>query len=112
MARFLIKLVISVCVIALCSQIGRKVPTLAGLVAVMPLTGLIVLVWLYVDNPGNFDLMTRYCKGALWGIVPSILFFLMAFGCFRKHLSLWIVLSASFAIWLIAAAIHQLLLHK
>jgi len=70
--RFLIKLSISVCIIVLCTQIGRKLPTLA----------------------------------------PSILFFLVAFACFRKHLSLWIVLSASFAVWLIAAVIHQLLLNK
>ncbi|MFB0524594.1 MAG: DUF3147 family protein, partial [Phycisphaerae bacterium] len=77
--RFLIKLLISVCVIVLCTQIGRKQPTLAGLIAVMPLTGLIVLVWLYVDNPGNFTLMTDYSKGALWGICPSVLFFLAAF---------------------------------
>ena len=110
--RFAIKLLISVCVIALCAQIGRKLPTLAGLIAVMPLTGLIVLVWLYMDNPGKFELVTDYCKGALWGILPSILFFLVAFICFRKRLSLWIVLCASFAVWLVAAFIHQLLLSK
>ena len=110
--RFVIKLLISVCVIAICTQIGRKLPTLAGLIAVMPLTGLIVLVWLYLDNPGNFNLITDYSKGALWGILPSILFFLAAFICFRKHLPLWIVLCASFAVWLIAAFIHQWLLNK
>ncbi len=110
--RFVIKLLISVCVIVFCTQIGRKLPTLAGLIAVMPLTGLIVLIWLYLDNPGNFNLMTDYIKGALWGILPSILFFSMVFICFRKHLPLWIVLCASFAIWLIAAFIHQWLLHK
>ena len=87
-------------------------PTLAGLIAVMPLTGLIVLVWLYLDNPGNSNLMTDYTKGALWGIIPSILFFLVAFMCFRKQLSLWIVLCAGFAVWLVAAFIHQLLLNK
>ncbi len=108
--RFVIKLLISVCVIAFCAGIGRKLPTLAGLIAVMPLTGLIVLVWLYLDNPGNFNLMTEYTKGALWGIVPSTLFFLVAFICFHRRLSLWIVLCASFAVWLIAAYIHQLLL--
>ena len=108
--RFAIKLLISVCVIAFCVGIGRKLPTLAGLIAVMPLTGLIVLVWLYRDNPGNFNLMTEYTKGALWGIVPSVLFFLVAFICFHKRLSLPIVLCASFAVWLIAAAVHQLLL--
>ncbi len=110
--RFVIKLLISVCVIALCAGIGRKLPTLAGLIAVMPLTGLIVLVWLYRENPGNFNLMTEYTKGALWGIVPSVLFFLVAFVCFRRHLPLWIVLCASFAVWLIGAFIHQWLLGK
>jgi len=74
--RFVIKLLVSICVIVLCTQIGRRLPTLAGLIAVMPLTGLIVLIWLCLDNPGNFNVMTDYSKGALWGIVPSILFFL------------------------------------
>ena len=107
-----IKLLISVSIIVFCTQIGRKLPTLAGLIAVMPLTGLIVLVWLYQDKPDNFNLMTEYTKGALWGILPSILFFLTAFMCFRKHLSLWIVLCASFTVWLIAAFTHQWLLYK
>ena len=110
--RFLIKLLVSICIIVLCTQIGRKLPTLAGLIAVMPLTGFIVLVWLYLDRPEDFALMTDYTKGALWGILPSILFFLAAFICFRKQLSLWIVVCASFAVWLVAAFIHQWLLHK
>jgi len=63
--RSAIKLLVSVCVIVLCTQLGRKAPTMAGLIAVMPLTGLIILVWLYLDNPGNLDLMTSYTKGAL-----------------------------------------------
>jgi len=110
--RFVIKLLVSVCVIVFCTWIGQKRATLAGLIAVMPLTGLIVLVWLYLDYPGDFDRMTDYTKGALWGIVPSILFFLVAFICFRKHLSLWLVLCAGFAVWFVAAFIHQWLLKK
>jgi len=108
--RFVIKLFISLCIIAFCAGVGRRLPTLAGLIAVMPLTGLVVLIWLSQDNPGDFNLMTEYTKGALWGIVPSVLFFLVAFLCFHKKLSLWIVLCASFAVWLVAAFIHQLLL--
>ncbi len=108
--RFIIKLFVSLCIITLCTQIGRKLPTLAGLIAVMPLTGLIVLIWLYLDNPGNFSMMTDYTKGALWGILPTVLFFLVAFLCFQKRLSLWIVLCVSFAVWIVAAFVHQLLL--
>ena len=110
--RFLIKLFISVCIIVFCTQIGRRLPTLAGLIAVMPLTGLIVLIWLYLDKPGDFTLLTDYIKGALWGIVPSILFFVVAFACFHRHLPIWVVLCASFAVWLLAAFVHQWLLNK
>ena len=110
--RVFIKLAISLAVILLCSQIGRKLPSLAGLLAVMPLTGALVLIWLSLDNPSDFELMGNYTKAALWGILPSILFFLTAFFCFRKQLSLWVVLCASFGVWTIAAFIHQWLLGK
>jgi len=54
--------------------------------------------------------MVDYSKGAVFGIVPSILFFLVAFVCFYKHLPLWIVLCAGSAVWLAAAFVHQWLL--
>jgi uncharacterized membrane protein (GlpM family) len=108
--RFFIKVLISALIIAACTLIGRKQPTLAGLIAVMPLTGLLVMVWLYRDKPGDSETMIKYAKGAVWGILPSILFFATALLCFYKRLPLWAVLCASFAVWLAGAFIHQLLL--
>jgi len=107
MTQTVVKLLISFAIILLCTQIGRKFPSLAGLIAVMPLTGLIVLVWLYTENSGDSEVMITYVEGALWGILPSILFFLVAFFCFKKDLSLPIVLFASFTVWLIGAFVHQ-----
>jgi len=112
MLRFVVKLAVSVAVILLATQIGRKAPTLAGLVAVMPLTSLLVLLWLYLDHLGDFALMSDYCGGALLGIIPTILFFLTALVCFRRHLPLWAVLSAGFAVWLLGAFVHQWLLRR
>ncbi|MGD9041890.1 MAG: DUF3147 family protein [Desulfobacteraceae bacterium] len=108
--QFILKLLISLAVIIFCTQIGKRFPSLGGLIATMPLTGLLVLVWLYSDNPGNYDLMVKYTKGALWGILPSILFFLVAYLCFERHFSLTIVLIASFGIWLVGAFVHQFML--
>jgi uncharacterized membrane protein (GlpM family) len=108
--NFFVKLLLSIAVIVICSLIGRKLPALAGLIATMPLTGLVVLVWLYSDNPGNHDLMIRYANGAMWGTLPSILFFLTALLCFKKHFSLPVILPASFGVWLIGAFLHQLFL--
>jgi len=78
----------------------------------MPLDGLIVLTWLAHDHPGDYDLMVRYTKWTLWGIAPSILFFVVALSCFSKHLALPVVLAASFVIWLIGAFFHHLLLRQ
>ena len=105
--NYLLKLFISVAVIVMATQIGKKLPSAAGLIATMPLTALIVLIWLYIDNPGKNDLMISYTRGAVWGILPSIMFFLVALYCFKRHMSLPVVLVSSFSVWLIGAFIHQ-----
>jgi len=110
--RLALKLVIAFIIIIVASLIGRKQPTLAGLIAVMPSTGLIVLLWLYLDNPGNYPIMAEYAKGAFWGVIPTMLFFLAALFCFRKNLALPPVLLISFVVWIAVAFVHQRILHK
>lgn len=108
--EFLIKLLVSVAIIIVCTQIGRKLPYLSGLIATMPIISVIILVWIYSDNPGDFKLMEDFTRAALWGILPSILFFIVAYICFIKHYPIGIVLCASFGIWLMGAFVHQWLL--
>ena len=108
--QFIIKLSVTVVIIVICAEIGKRTPSLAGLIATMPITSLLVLVWIYSANSDKPDLMVGYTKGALFGILPSILFFVVAYFCFRKELPLSIVLGASFAVWLVGAFVHQWLL--
>jgi len=105
-----IKIVLSVAIILAATAVGRKLPSTAGLIGVMPLTGALVLVWVYLENNGNTEIMQDVTKGALWGILPSVFFFLMALLCFKKELPLPIVLLSSFGVWLAAACVHQWLL--
>ncbi|GAB7028125.1 DUF3147 family protein [Geotalea toluenoxydans] len=108
--QFAVKLLLTNLIIIACTQIGRKFPTMGGLIATMPLTSLLVLLWLYSDNPGDSRLMTDYTRGVLWGIIPTVLFFAVALVCFRRQWPLPLVLSVSFAAWLAGAAVHQWLL--
>ena len=103
----LIKIILSVVIILTVTAIGKKFPSAAGLIGVMPLTGALVLVWMYLSSKGNQEIMQNFAKGALWCILPSILFFLVALLCFRKHLPLAVVLVSSFAAWTAAAVVHQ-----
>jgi len=107
--NFAVRLAVSMAVIVAAALLGRRFPSLAGLIATMPLAGLVVLLWLYSENPGDGDLMVRYTRGAIWGILPCIGFYLVALLCFQKRLPLAAVLGLSFGAWLIGAIIHQTL---
>ena len=110
--QFAIKLLISVSIIIFCVLVGKKAPTLSGLIATAPITTLIVLLWLYSDNPGNYKLIKNYTKGVLWGIIPATCFFLAAYFCFHKRFGIWTTLAVSGLVWLGAAIVHQWLLNK
>ena len=105
--QILLKVALSIAIILIATAIAKKFPSAAGLIGVMPLTGALVLVWVYVENNGNPEVMQGFAKGALWGILPSILFFIVALLCFKKQIPLPGVLAASFGIWLLAAIFHQ-----
>jgi uncharacterized membrane protein (GlpM family) len=105
--QLLIKIGVSLVVILLATFSAKRFPSIAGLIGVMPLTGALVLAWVYLENQGDPSIMTGFAKGALWGMVPSILFFLVAFFCLKKGFPLTVVLIASFAAWFLAAVVHQ-----
>ncbi|MHC1699051.1 MAG: DUF3147 family protein [Geobacteraceae bacterium] len=108
--QLFLKILLSIVIILGATSVAKRFPSLAGLVGVMPLTGALVLVWVYLENRGNQVVMVNFSKGALWGMLPSLLFFLVAFFCFKKGFSLPLVLGSSFLVWLVAAGVHQTLL--
>ena len=108
----LVKIAIIVCVVFVCGQVARIRPTLAGLISVMPLTGLLAMIAAYMDCSGDPVKMGRYTLGAVWGILPAILFFIVAYLGFRRQLHLAIVLGLSAAVWLAGAILHQHFLGK
>jgi len=108
--QLFIKVVLSVVVILTATAVGKKFPSVAGLIGVMPLTGALVLVWVYLENNGHPPTMQAFARGAVWGIVPSMLFFLAALFCLKRNLPLPIILAASFGVWLIGAFVHQWIL--
>lgn len=105
--QLFIKLAISLVIIAVCTYLGRKIPSLAGLVAVMPLTGVIVLIWLYTDNKNDNLILVNYTKGAIFGIFPTMLFYFTAYICFLKRIPICSTLLICFGVWLAGALVHQ-----
>ncbi len=105
--RFVWKLLLANAAIVASVQVGRRLPATAGLVATMPLTTLIVLVWLHSEAPTDRELLLGYTRGVLWGILPSVAFFLAAYGLFHRRLSFGAVLGLSSCVWLAGALVHR-----
>jgi uncharacterized membrane protein (GlpM family) len=103
----LVKIAVSLAVILTATGIAKRYPSLAGLIGVMPLTGALVLVWVYLEHKGDRLVMQSFARGAVWGIIPSALFFIVAWVCFKKQMPFPLVLGASFGIWLAGACVHQ-----
>lgn len=105
--QILIKAAISLFIVFFATGIGRKHPSLAGLIGVMPLIGLQVLFWMHVENHGDPVVMQRFSRGAFLGLIPTFLFFGVAYVCFKKAFPLPAVLFLSFSAWAAAAVLHQ-----
>lgn len=108
--HFVLKLIGTNLIILLCVWLGKRFPALAGLIATMPITTLIVLLWLHHDSPHDRDLLSGYVGGVFFGVIPTLLFFGAAWLCLQRGCQLPATLLAAFAVWLAAAVVHQLLL--
>ena len=82
---FLWKLLLANVLIVAAAQVGKRAPSLAGLVATMPLTTLVVMVWLHAETRGDHTRLIDYTKGVLWGILPSVAFFLAALWLLQRR---------------------------
>jgi uncharacterized membrane protein (GlpM family) len=107
---FVVKLLVSNLIIVTCVLLGKRFPALAGLIATMPITTLIVLLWLAAENPGDSRLLATFTGGVFWGIIPTLLFFAALWLCLRRGFPLAPSLAAGCAVWMAGALTHQLFL--
>ena len=71
---FLLKVLISALIIAAASEVARRDAPLAAILASLPLTSILAILWLYHDTR-NGQLAGELAAQIFWAILPSLLFF-------------------------------------
>src|SRR5438094_839209 len=71
MLYLIIKAALSGIIVAAVSEIARRYPGWGGLVASLPLTSLLAMLWLYRDT-GDSARVAELSMGAFWFILPSL----------------------------------------
>ncbi|MEM0967040.1 MAG: DUF3147 family protein [Verrucomicrobiota bacterium] len=108
---FLTKVIISALVVAVVSEVAKKSGLLGALIASIPLTSLLAIIWLYLDT-GNTKQIASLATGILWLILPSCLFFFALPLLLRSGLNFWISLFISCATTALAYAFTLWILQK
>jgi hypothetical protein len=84
-----IKAAVSGVIVALVSEIARRYPGWGGLVASLPLTSLLAMLWLWRDT-GDPERVAALSMGAFWFVLPSLPLFFVLPLLLRNGIAFWI----------------------
>jgi hypothetical protein len=84
----LIKAALSGAIVAAVSEIARRYPGWGGLLASLPLTSLLAMVWLYRDSR-DAERVAELSISTLWFFAPSIPLFVVLPALIRANVGFW-----------------------
>lgn len=88
MLYLLIKAALSGAIVAAVSEIARRYPTWGGLVASLPLTSLLAMLWLWRDT-GDTGRVAELSASTIWFIIPSLPLFVALPLLLRSGVGFW-----------------------
>jgi len=88
-----IKALLSGLLIALISEIGRKLPAVGALVASLPLVSVLGMILLWRARP-DAENMAIHAEATFWYVLPSLPMFLLIPALLRSGVPFWIALMA------------------
>ena len=104
MAYLLIKAAISGILIAIISEVARRQPGWGGLLASLPLTSVLAMMWLWRDT-ADAEKVAAQAISTFWFFLPSVPMFLVIPLLLRAGIGFWLtmLLSCAMTILLYAA---------
>jgi hypothetical protein len=76
MGYFLLKTFITALIVAGISELSRRYSLMAALLASLPLTSILALVWIYTDSKDTQKIIAM-SYDIFWLVIPSLAFFLL-----------------------------------
>ena len=108
---YLFKVLVSAIVIATVSELAKRFTPLAAILASLPLTSILAMLWLYFDTKDAAK-VAALSQGIFWACLPSLLFFLMLPLLLKFGLKFGVAMMASSLIMFIAYSVYVVALGK
>ena len=88
MSYFVLKAMLSGLLIAAISEIARRSPGVAALVASLPLISILGMIWLWRDT-SDAAKIANHAEATFWYVLPSLPMFLLVPWLIRSGLGFW-----------------------
>lgn len=97
MLQYIVKVLVTAVLVVLISEAAKKSTLLGSIIASLPLTSLLAIIWLYFDTQ-NIKNIIALSQSIFWVVIPSLVFFLV-FPLFLKFgFSFWLSLVSSIVV--------------
>jgi hypothetical protein len=96
MLYYILKFFISALIIVLISEIAKRHSGFAALVASLPLTSLLAIIWMHFEGSDSLQI-AALSNQIFWLVLPSLLFFLMLPLLIKQGINFWLSLGLSIA---------------
>lgn len=96
MTQFLLKVAVSALIVAAASELARRQAWFGALVASLPLTSILAMIWLWRDGTQPAQI-AAFAAGIFWLVIPSLLLFVVLALMLRSGFGFWISLGAGCA---------------
>jgi hypothetical protein len=100
MLYIIIKTALTALVIVGISEIGKRYTMFAALLAALPLTSLLAMIWLYIDTKDPMPI-ADLSIAIFWLVLPTLLFFLILPWLLRHNYNFWVSMAVSSAVMII-----------
>jgi hypothetical protein len=88
MTLYLFKLGVSAAMIVAVSEVSKRYPGWGGLLASLPLTSLIGLLWIYTETR-DLEKVSAHCIGVFWFVLPSLPMFVLIPLLLKARVPFW-----------------------
>lgn len=109
MGFYVLKILVTVAVVVVASEIAKRESFWAALLMSLPVTSLMAFVWLYVET-GDVDRVAALSRGIFWMLLPSLLLFVLLPVLLRLQAGFWTSLGLASAATVLAYAVTLRLL--
>lgn len=94
MLYLILKFALTAAIVVAVSEVAKRSSLFGALIASLPLTSLLAIIWLYLDT-GSIEKVSVLTSSILWLVLPSLLFFVVFPWLLRHGLAFWWALLVS-----------------